>query len=708
MATKGGTVRTARRSAAHGHGSVDAAAAALLADVPCGAVVLDPHGRIRFWNEEAERMLGWPSAEATGQDPAELMFVDGEHGEAHRAFTEVRRGGRPWRGHVPLRRRDGGLPMFDLRMRPQHDGRVVATFSELPEQPSTTHGSELESIRDRLAFVVHAGSRLASSLDVAMTLETLGDLVIPRFARLCIVDLWNGRTLERVYVHEFGDGPHSPGVKSLSGQQQNTHPAMRAARTGQSVVIPTTDPEVAARMYDDPLAREIVQDAAGGEAFAAVPLVTRGRVVGVLTLLGRNRAGVPPLTDTSDLRLAEQVANHAAQSIENARLFDAQRQLAKTLAESEHQQRQAARTLQRSLLPTSMHQPDELEIAARYFPGTEDTEVGGDWYDVIPLGPARTALVIGDVMGRGLRAASFMGQVRTAIRAYARQDLPPAKILELVDGVVADLGEAEIVTCIYAVFDSEAETLTYASAGHLPLLLSEPSGRTYRLNNESGLPLGVATCGAPEHVVATVPGTLAAFYTDGLVEHRERDMDSGVDELVEVLRANAAHQAAVPETLCDTLIEAMRPAEDYDDVALLLVRTRRRTEEPSQTMSTAVPPDLSAAPYARSKVEEALYRWGVDGDLRANIVLTTAELVANALRHGGAPIQLRVQLRRDVIAVEVDDGSPRPPVPVDPEPTDEFGRGLRVVQALSDDWGWRPARTGKVVWAEHHLPTDRR
>ena len=138
-------------------------------------------------------------------------------------------------------------------------------------------------------------------------------------------------------------------------------------------------------------------------------------------------------------------------------------------------ERRIADELQHSLLPAVTFDPEQLEVATFYQPGVAGTQVGGDWYDVIEVGAGRTALVIGDVMGRGVRAAAVMGQLRTAVRAYARLDLPPADVLEHLDDVVRELGEVQIVTCIYAVFDPHDQTLQYANAGHLPPLLSFPA-----------------------------------------------------------------------------------------------------------------------------------------------------------------------------------------------------------------------------------------
>lgn len=159
---------------------------------------------------------------------------------------------------------------------------------------------------------------------------------------------------------------------------------------------------------------------------------------------------------------------------------------AERLRASERRQRETAVTLQRSLLPQELEEPDDLRIAATYQPGGTEAAVGGDWYDVITLGGGRTALVIGDVMGRGVRAAAVMGQLRTAVRAYARLDLPPHEVLQLLDGLATEIDANQIATCVYAIFDPNEGRLVYASAGHLPILVRDETGAVQRADEPTG------------------------------------------------------------------------------------------------------------------------------------------------------------------------------------------------------------------------------
>ncbi|MEQ7004572.1 SpoIIE family protein phosphatase [Actinopolymorpha sp. B17G11] len=585
------------------HTRSDARFDALRDLVASGVVLVDFCGTITAVNAAAEAILHWKSEDLVGHDAIDIAVMPRYHLSARERLALIRTDG-SWEGSVPLRRSNGDTLRCAVRARVVNQptvhatgrateeaaavgGEVLVVFAPLASQPAgeaeraallraeRAARSELEHVRDRLAFVASAGSRLASSLDVGMTYETVGALAVPRFGQLCVIDLWDGRRLDRAFVHD-ADADADPSrqslveeVRKLGGSQLEDHPGIRAALTARPVVVQATTPDVVASMYDDPHAQDVIVRTTKGQGLVTVPLITRGRVIGVLTLFGPGRAYGRKLGAGEDLPLIEQVATRAAQSIENARLFNAERRLARNLQESERRQRRAALTLQRSLLPAWPHHPGEVDVATRYFPGTEETEVGGDWYDVIPLSAGRTALVIGDVMGRGLRAATLMGQVRTAVRAYGRLDLPPKEILDLLDGIVADLGEAEIVTCIYAVFDRAQSNLTYASAGHLPLLVVDERGRARRLDHESGIPLGVGVCAAPEHAIAVPDDTVVAFYTDGLVEHRQRDVDAGIDQLVDAL----ALATGTLEGMCDQVIDALRPPAGYDDdVALLLAR----------------------------------------------------------------------------------------------------------------------------------------
>lgn len=258
------------------------------------------------------------------------------------------------------------------------------------------------------------------------------------------------------------------------------------------------------------------------------------------------------------------------------------------LREAERRQREAAVTLQRSLLPQKLDQPAGLRVAATYQPGGAEAAVGGDWYDVIAIDGGRTALVIGDVMGRGLRAAAVMGQLRTAVRAYARLDLPPHEVMRLLDGLAMEIDANQIATCTYAVWDPRRRTLSYASAGHLPVLLRCPDGTILRSEEQNGPPLGTGGGLHVSHTLRLLPGTTGVLYTDGLVERRDEDIDQGLDLLARTL----AGAMGAPEVICARLLRAMGVTSEHDDdVAVLAFQlpAEEGAEKPVAPVDSARP-----------------------------------------------------------------------------------------------------------------------
>jgi len=378
---------------------------------------------------------------------------------------------------------------------------------------------------------------------------------------------------------------------------------------------------------------------------------------------------------------------------------------AQRLRASERRQREAAVTLQRSLLPQQLEQPDDLRVAATYRPGGTDAAVGGDWYDVITLGAGRTALVIGDVMGRGVRAAAVMGQLRTAVRAYARLDLPPHEVLQLLDGLAAEIDPNQIATCVYAVHDPNEGRLAYASAGHLPILVRDPDGTVHRADASTGPPLGT---GGWLHTSASVPfgpGSAAVLYTDGLVERRDADIDQGI----EALEAAFAGATGGPQVVCDRLQRALGiTAEHDDDVALLVLQHPVRTGHDAELFHNAALDLLGgveAAPRARAFASGVLASWRFPPELHDLGVLAASELVANSLQHGTPPMRLRLRRTDRRLIIEVTDGDEHLPRRRRAEPGDENGRGISIVATIASAWGSR--RTpggGKAVWCEFALP----
>jgi serine phosphatase RsbU (regulator of sigma subunit)/anti-sigma regulatory factor (Ser/Thr protein kinase) len=415
----------------------------------------------------------------------------------------------------------------------------------------------------------------------------------------------------------------------------------------------------------------------------AVPLTARGSTLGVVMLM-RTR---PEAFTGDDFTLARELASRAALCVDNARRYT--------------RERSAALALQASLLPHGQSRQSAVDVAARYCPADTGAGVGGDWFDVIPLSGARVGLVVGDVVGHGIQASATMGRLRTAVQTLADVDLPPDELLAHLDDLVLrlggnDSGAGEIgATCLYAVYDPVARTLTAAGAGHPPPIMLLPDGRTRVVDVSVGPVLGVG--GLPFEAVETgLPeGSVLALYSDGLVEAADRDPDRGMARLRRVLE----RASGTLEERCDQLLAAMMPEHSTDDAALLLARTKALHADQVRVWDLRA--DSSVVGEARRLADAQLEEWGLP-DLAFVTELVVSELVTNAIRHGSPPIQLRLIYDQSLIC-EVSDGSSTSPHLRRARTLDEGGRGLLLVAQLTTNWGTRHTPTGKTIWAEQAL-----
>jgi PAS domain S-box-containing protein len=379
--------------------------------------------------------------------------------------------------------------------------------------------------------------------------------------------------------------------------------------------------------------------------------------------------------------------------------------VAREAAAREHQ---IADDLQRRMLPADTFASAHLEASGYYRAGEDGLRVGGDWYDVIDLGGGRTALMIGDVTGRGIPAAGLMGQVRAAARAYARLDLTPADLLELLDALVCELGDERFVTCIYGVYDPFKDEFCYANAGHPPPVVAFPDEAAgWRLQDATAPPLGLGVGRYAEHRVSLPPGAAVLLYTDGLVERRDRAIDEGIDRLAAEFRADDRSISEITHALAETLA----PLSGEDDTAILTARVHR---DPAQrTAAIDLEPSTSSVAQARRFVSETLRDWSQEPELVSNAVLITSELVTNAIVHGDPPVRLRLRAVDHDITLEVDDGDSAMPRKVHSDPEAVDGRGLAIVAQLSSRWAARPNGRGKTVWStlrsrSHEVPVAER
>lgn len=565
------------------------------------------------------------------------------------------------------------------------DNVVVVVIDDIADR--AVAGDRDQAANRRLALLARASEKLGASLDVEATTQALVSLLVPALADHAMIDLVDldptghaGGVLRRSAMSHTPDAPEPAVPYTRPGDvvpYTSDNPAMRSLRSGRPVLIEhvNTD-DLEAGAADVEIAKSL--SAVGIRSQVAVPLWARDGVIGVL-LLKQSTSG-RDFTD-DDVAVAAELAARAGVAIDNARRYNREHTI--------------ALTLQRSLLGERLSHTLELEATARYVPAEGGVAVSGDWYDLIPLGAGRVGLVIGDVMGRGLPAASIMGQVRAAARTLAHVDLPPRRFLGHLDGIVNEL-EEQLVTCSYAVYDPFASVLCTGSAGHLPPLVKAPGEDAQELAVWQAVPLGVGGVPFGQSVASLPPGAVVAFYSDGLVESPERNLDRGIRQLRQAL-TTALKASDDLEIVADTVLDTMLPENQQykDDVTLLLVRTPPR---PGPRATLEVGAYATAVPNTRHFVEACLAGWGVDPDLVEVARLVASELVTNGLTHGSGPLVIRLRLGPQHLCLEVDDEGPSFPEPRTAEDDDEGGRGLLLVEALTDSWGTRPLDHGKSVW----------
>jgi serine phosphatase RsbU (regulator of sigma subunit)/anti-sigma regulatory factor (Ser/Thr protein kinase) len=555
--------------------------------------------------------------------------------------------------------------------------------------------------RRRLELLHDAGVRIGTALDVTRTAEELAEVTVPRFADFTAVDLpdcvlhgdepgqlGTDTPLRRVALGTVHEVPHLYGVGDPVHYVPST-PQARSLETRQSVLEPVLV-EAEGWLAQDPPRLERVL-ATGIHSLITVPLRARGTTLGVVSFY---RSEKPAPFEEDDLALAQELAGRAAICIDNARRYT-----------REHN---TALALQRSLLPRGRPEQSAVDVAYRYLPA--QAGVGGDWFDVIPLSGARVALVVGDVVGHGLHAAATMGRLRTAVHNFCSLDLPPDDLLTHLDDLVArlDRGEGWAVentqadcgivgaTCLYAVYDPVSRRCTLTRAGHpLPAVVG-PDGSVDFVDLPSALPLGLGGMPFETVEVELAEGSQLVLYTDGLIEDRRRDMDSGLDRLRTVL----AHADRAPEDTCEAVLDALLPTRPRDDVALLVARTHALG--PERVAEWELPSDPAVVSRSRAAVTGQLAAWGLD-DLAFTTELVASELVTNAIRHATGPVQLRL-LRDRALICEVSDRSSTSPRLRRARTEDEGGRGLFLVAQLTERWGTRYTPNGKVIWAEQPLP----
>ncbi|TXD00249.1 SpoIIE family protein phosphatase [Streptomyces sp. ISID311] len=675
----------------------------LVAQSPVAMAVYDSHLLCVRQNEAMRRLTGMADEDRLGRGVAAVLKSAQlpEYEERMRSVLKTGHSAVDFlvRGRTPAdleHERIFSASVSPLQNRHGHVVGVCTTVIDITEQ----HRS-----RERLALLYEASTYIGNTLDVERTAQELAEVAVPRLADFVSIDLLEGLlsgddpmpvpvthsvALRRVAQNSVLEGvPESVTAVGDADFYSEHSPPARCMATGESEVHNGIDAAVGRWMAEDPARGAKIREY-GFHSWIIAPLTARGTTSGVV-FFGRWRR--QEHFDSDDLNLAEELVARAAICLDNARRFT--------------NERTYARALQCSLLPRRLPETSAVDTASRYVPADSRFGVGGDWYDVIPLPGARVALVVGDVPGSGLPAATAMGQLRSAVRTLADVDLAPDELLTQLDDLVIRLaaesgtdeaagGTAAGATCLYAVYDPISGRCSVARAGHPGPALVHPDRTVEFLRLPSGPRLGVG--GLPfETVDVELPaGSVLALFTDGLLSAGTH----GAEEARDVLRRALAAPATSLDGCCDQVVQSLLPDRPAaDDAALLLVRPRLLGTD--RVASWTVPADPAEVAEIRAEAGRQLEDWGLE---EAGFVteLVVSELVTNAIRYGAGPIQLRLIHDRTLIC-EVSDASSTAPHLRRARIYDEGGRGLLLVVQLTDRWGSRQHARGKTIWCEQGI-----
>ena len=618
--------------------------------------VKDAEGRYLLINSAGAGVMGRTPEEVVGKT-AEAIFgaETAEQMELHdrKVMTEGR--AETFEETVPV---DGEERIFLSAKSPfsGRDGRVAGIIGISRDITERKRGEE------RQRFLAQASAVLDTSLDPGRTLQTIANLAVPGVADLCVIDLLE----EDGALHGVAVAALDPVIgerlielrSRFPIDPEGTHPVARVLRAGEAELFRELEhlyEEIAQSDEHLAFAREMRYRSA-----VVAPLIARGRTLGAISLI---RTQTIDRYGEDEVELVRDLGRRAAMALDNARLY------------AHH--RDVSETLQRSLLPESFPAVPGLDITARYLPGGPGVEVGGDWYDVLYLPGGSVGLAIGDVAGKGIRAASVMGQLRTTLRVVGADRWGPSAVLTGVDRLFQRFEEGEMATLLFLTLDPASGAISYSAAAHPPPLVVDPDGGARYLEDGRGLPLGVAP--APRYRDAggrLEAGSTLLLYTDGLVERSGESIDEGLDRLRRVAAGAPAEAGALADhVLRQMLGQEARP----DDVALLAVHMaelgshlRFRLSGPRDDLSTM-----------REHVRVWLVRQDVGASETEDITLACSEAAANAMEHAygtrEGPVEVHGRRERDRIVMSVSDlGRWRP------RTENERGRGLRVIEALMD------------------------
>ncbi|MFF1717711.1 SpoIIE family protein phosphatase [Streptomyces sviceus] len=669
---------------------------------------------------EAARLLGLPAERTTlteAQARARLHPVDWNEiisvvglAVAEDTLAEVRIRIMDERGHVTRTVRSRSKPSYDAQKK---SFQLIGTLQEVTEPtPGTPAGRTAVTgdwRRSREAFLLDAGRALAEARSTAEVLRVAAGLSMPGFSPdgLAVFGV-EGDRLTIIGHHGQQPGDESP-FSHMS--LETDYPAAEVVRTGRAVYL--SSPEAYRSRYPVtwPLAQHFDR-----QSWAFLPLTVAGRTMGAWM------AGFAyPVAFTPDERsVLTTVARMLAQALSRAGLAESERELTDGL--------------QRSMLPTLGPEIPGMTVAARYVPTGGGLQVGGDWYDMIPLpggtsrtksGQGRFALVIGDVQGHDVRAAGLMGQLRIALRAYAAEGHRPDAVLSrasrFLNGMAYggdDPSDVRFATCLYVEVDPATGILEVARAGHPEPATRKADGTVLARRTAGGLPLGIdPDADYPTTRIALEPGETLLLCTDGLIETGGHDFETGWKRIRAILEA---HDGDLEE-LADALIQAVHGPSSHhttgpladrreDDIAVLLLHRQGEGVDPAaaaptvrRTMLSVAQAEPERVAVARQQLRELLHDWP-SADQVDSAVLLLSETLTNVLVHTDADALLLAEVRGEPgerrMRIEVTDTSDDLPHKRRPGELASSGRGLMLIELLADVWGVDPQGEGKSIWFE--------
>ncbi|GHD24823.1 SpoIIE family protein phosphatase [Streptomyces galbus] len=638
-----------------------------------------------------EEYDGHPENLAPRVPPAEAQRLDALVAQA------IKDGSENYGAYFRLRLRDGSLRWTHTQgyIRRDDTGRprrivgiVRDATEELSDLADRRQGAALDDARSRQTNVVQlATAALAHARTVQDVIDVLKDT--HGLTHLGATSLVMG-LVEAGRIRLVAEGPAGSFVPgTLVTRIDEPYPMSEVVRTLRPRFIESAEEFAAGYPILWPHLTDLRITSA-----AYLPLIVQARPIGAMGLLYSDRSGFTP--EERDILVA--LGSSIAQSLQRAMFYEEEQDI--------------AQGLQRAMLPRTIPSVPGADVAVRYraatIGGSAGRDIGGDWYDLIPLPGGRVGAVIGDVQGHDTHAAAVMGQLRIVLRAYAAEGHTPATVMARASVFLHELDTDRFATCLYAEADLATGVVQVVRAGHIDPLVRAPDGDCRRVPVPGGLPLGLsAQFGSLEYPVGTLEldtGHTLLLCTDGLVEVPGADVDDG-------MRALAALIAAGPDDvreLADRLIEVADERGGDDDVALLLLR-RRGQDTPhagGRLQQHVAPGDPEALTHARHMIRAATRAWGAR-DRADEIELVADELITNALMHteGAAIVTLRVLSAADRrLRVEVEDSSSALPRRREAGESGVSGRGLLLVDLLTDVWGVEARGGGKCVWCEFVVP----